>query len=458
MRGRTNVGGGGEFLVDGNVISGIVDEPGGIVTGDFVERTVTLKHIDCATIPNNVNISGNFGLSDGRFCAFFAAGSSLKTSFRVWFFKIEDNQMVDLGTYNIQFPGEISFYEKIFMIKMISENTFIFSTRGSSGKTFYFYTISVSGTSIEVKYVGNKSFDSVKTLLDLVKYSQNKVLAVSKDSNDILFYTIDISGESAVFGDELNANVSVTGLYYKSSVVYEDQDGKIALFYNYGSASHYACKVILLSITGAGVSILKNESIWEDVTSEFYVSDASYIGNSRILIAKFLYSNTHTFGNILTLTESTLSISAEIDMGNSPYYPGAGLTKLYNDEEHIFLVTGKYGTGNSQTEYAIGVLDPDSIEAADMTIFYTGRSGSYGSYFLDLYSDSTQIIASAYSYYTQNNVSTMQYFRQIGLKVSGMNIESLESVQKFKKRISHIDGVAKQSGSPGDVIEVYVPK
>lgn len=491
MRGKTNIGGGSEnFFIDGNIINGIVSDTGSIVSGDFVEKIMSKKTLQSGTNPGMIgtldvkmHVSDNFLLENGSFCVFFTTADSstvsLVSDFKVWIFNIENNEMIDSGVYNIEFPSQMKFGYGNFGVSQIDGNNFLFSGMSSENNSVnYFSLVTVNGNIITTKYLG-ASVEEVYAEQQIYfkgnKIGNSKLVFIYRDSlKGIKGYIAEINNNSISFGESIslvdNSDIKDSALLYPfKTIVYNDET--IAVLFE-AQDSNWATFVSLIKINGMNLNLIKTNMIYGYSSNR--IKGATYIGNNKILI---LNDNNLSVGsgNILTLSENVFSLSGSLEIAKSPFSPTN--ISLYESGEKIFVVSEQYegthpksntdkGINIDKKKYAIGILDILNIGSLELKeIFSNIHEGSYGTteYYYQVLcgicENSEKIAFSMLNYFHKPNYYTRSdSFLQYGLKLNGNDINPLEETIKFKKRSSHIDGVAKQSGNPGDIIEVYIPK
>lgn len=451
MRGRTNVGGGSNnFFVDGKTETGIVGERSGIVSGDFVEKIFTKKELVSSDTYKEYCVSDNFSLGGGRFCTFYLRNNN-KGELQIWFYKIDNNEMVDDGTIGMTIlnaDGSINTSAYAMAAVKISEFEFVIFC--SDNKIHYYYKVSIIGGNATILYLGENDTNTYTYVkfASLEKIGINKLIIAyierSSASNKSILYIIELNENSITFGESYSSNDGV----YAGMSVYEDEH--IALFQ--GETVNF------LKVNGDAITLSKK------YTLPITASSAAYIGeNKSVVVARRYDSDTELsiIGYVLTMTEETTSISVQkqitnniANLGNNPY------VRYTNGK--LFIVAPIVTTHTVHnptityvtTKYHIGMWSEISENPIDL--IDTSYSIQYGtgeeSYISGICENSGCLVVAPCL------TGGWSEPTQLGFGVSEYEIEPLEEILKFKKRVSRIDGVAKQSAAYEQLIEVYVPK
>lgn len=341
MRGRTNISGNGNnIFVDGNIIEGVVADPDGIVSGDFVQKKFTSKKIQSTVLAgyleNREIISNVFTLTDGTFCVFFSeSGNSLNDKLYLWKYKIEDDEMVDLGCFKIPFYQGGDLYSKNDAFFKISENKFLYlflkkGTRVANGKNIYY-----------VKFV----FLKITIIEDqiLVEVEEHKL----DDSENVYSYDI-ASGFFRCF--ELENRNYIINLF---SQIYEEGIGRYGSIY------------LLFSVSKNEEIRFNAENILVDKDKEYnnainhtsdiifpYEDGKTFIGLKETNIRLFDYEN-----NIIRLIRRDVMLGVNYE---SSFYLGNNKTLIIQDVSD-YIVTGKVLTYNNEVYGLSGEVEIGSI-------------------------------------------------------------------------------------------------
>ena len=434
MRGRTNVSGGGELFVDGNVIDGIVDETSGIVSGDFVEKIVTAITLKCGVRPKD-NISEVFSIGTGLYCIFFNTDYGVN----VWKFKIENGEFIDQGVYSV---GITSGYQFRIHVIQLSGSVFIESHYESLVARKY-GRITIQNDSVSYTELSTSEETENSKHGEIEKITQEKFVSYKSYQKTVgtqtktytQFSIVSLSGNTLTFGPSIETDYSLTSnflLYDETYFIFT-----------------YSMRATLFKISGNSLSIVK------EVDDSVFTSqeNMTYIGENKILaILSDVQNNIYYLkGVIITLSENTFMKTSGInlcDLKSSLSYELMQVTKVGNK---IFaIIATKHGPSYSATyedffaEWNVSGL----TKVTPLVINKTTDENSIRTYY--------GICASANSLSFEYVLKNDLYAD--GFKLLDNGISGFEETVKFKKYTSRIDGVAKLSGSKGQIIEVYVPK
>lgn len=446
MRGRTNVGGGGSFFVDGNTVVGISDERNGLVSGDFVEKVITKKELISSSTYRDNGISDNFSLGAGKFCTFFLSGG-----INIWLYKIENDEMVDSGTMNLEIPveeGTNKGYEQISAVQ-ISESEFIVSCVSVIDTVDFhtYFKIIITNDNATISYLGKNNVDFTSSFLYFGKLESNKfVMAYRKRETSsitypgVYLYVVNLVENAVSFGETYS---STQGIYLGISIY---EDSHIVIFQD--KTAHF------LKIIGNEITTLKDYTLISQPQS------AVYIGENRTLLiwrAQGSYSAYPIYGCILTMTETVTIISEQKKLTNA--ISDLWIVSAHNTNGEIFIggIATTAGSSSTTIKYYIGMWNPSSENPIELTFIYSiiVYVSSYRPYISGVCAYSGNLVVSPSISIDYEN------FRkpiQIGCRYSDYGIEPFEEIVKFRKRVSRIDGVAKQSAAYEEPVEVYVPK
>lgn len=481
MRGRTNVGGGGEFLVDGNVISGIVDESGGIVTGDFVQKKMTSKSIVPSILPGYSSSGGKilsdvFTLTDGTFCVFFSKSYyNIKNSLYAWKYKIENNEIIDVGclkipTEDFNLGGghtEIEFVE-------ISDNEFMFSEVSSkkteeNGSTtlleiLTFFSITILGNtasmremgSLEINVEDTNTYISTRGISNICKL--NSGYFALKNS----YYTRISSIKTTYYCDLILIHISDGNVFLDDVIKFSNESSSSAIdiptVVPYDDKNYFFAiqnqHVILYKYGSNGMTEIRKvtfdfSSEWQ--TSGWEYNSYLYLGENKTLYLQRVASQI-AYAKIFTYSENENAISGEIEIGSVPYDGNEIFYRILfaKKNNECFAIIS-----NSNRDKYVGVFSISKMCFSESEEFY--KEGSLSSTSVMSF-DGINFINNGLSAVTYDTGSSSYPLVAYGMKKSGDSISSLEEEVQFLKYLYKIDGVAKQSGANGDTIEVYVPK
>lgn len=455
MRGRTNAGGGGnDIFIDGNVIEGVVADADGIISGDFVQKKLVGNTISSSEFLQsyfmNHDNSSLFQLDDGTFGVFGCSGNC-KTWY-LWNFDLSGQN----ASLNMVYDFTISDLDSNSKLKIEQkeDGTFLLFALLSLSRTLKVYSIKLISGVVSVSAIG-----SVVITTGLVdNSSQNTISRVLKvdDNNFVVFLKTYISGThgyyplsvgwlslssgTVTFTKQLFlANSNGYNAFLDDAFVYEN--GFVEVFYSMQSTANNT-----MSYYASFLDFSEDEAVEVNKTSRTSAQYGRfcYLGNNKNLC---LLTRTATKSSIkakiFTFTENSSVWGDEYEIASfSPFssVPSLDNTLVHKTNGDFFITLW------ANNKMAVGKLVDN--EFGDLESFEV--SGSSGCYSLDLSNGKALFLVGASLVSNPVKVFTTRYDNGF--------FESIGETTLFSKSSNKIDGVAKQSGAQGDVIEVYIPK
>ena len=459
MRGRTNAGGGGnDIFVDGNVIEGVVADADGIVAGDFVQKVVVAKEL---VYDSNyyTDKSDVMCLSDGTF-AITAKSSS------VWYvcrFSGGKNGLSMIATYQIP--------ETFVFVQTYDEDTFIgFKTWTNEAKvSAYKIFFDVGANKVVVSDFNSIVIDTSDNTGSFWVTSNNnlKLFKITKDVYLTSWITQSKSGTNTFYyhyycvvdflsgeiGNQYKHAVPVSLTYARTPLIYDD--GEHFVVYH-STANAGELRFVLMKLDGVNISEINTYDVdhFMGVGNSGY--QVQYVNDNMIWIKYGYYYDSYVIYRI-TLDETGVQILQQT--------AGTKVWKFFKSTNYfIFCVEDSHSSG-SGTEVVLsicsvlkenlkGIVDFGALPKYELYVKgYLSSSDLIPNNF-DSGVDSNEMLVMSCS--KRGSSSSRLFLFQIGF--SNGEFRDFDNNVQFKKLSGHINGVAKQSGAQGEVIEVYVPK
>lgn len=481
MLGRTNTPLYGEgLIVDANVVTGVVDDEDGIITGDFVQESIGVSSINSETVPYGTDDSNMFELSDGSCILFYNRSNGIYA----WNFKYVNGGLNDLGTYYVNGIDVLTSFFQVYEIEAgkyvlftVRQNEVVGSDFGLCYLITYTITVNLpqfvvtkSEVALYFGYEASQKPVSV-ALQGGCQISGSKYVGAfsafiyydGKRQRSLLLAVISLENESAVVGSPIIARVGGVSTShntrdFKGYKYCKTSDSVFGLFY-----SNY---VDLYDISENTIGVLKRHS-FSDNYSDFLVYGQNqvvgiFVGSSRKIYAKTIYMDAVD----LFVSDKVLIADGpdlELSYGNL----NLGLVKF---ENYFLLVCDSRETNtqnattnsNFASRVYCGLFNPSDLYKIDLVKVF--KSG----YAKEIYYKIPNFIITnnllyfylkgSPNYDRFDSGYTAPVFISEVVKVRNLVISTIEEVKKFKKRNNGISGIAKTAGRYGEEIAVYVPK
>ena len=309
----------------------------------------------------------------------------------------------------------------------------------SYGSNYHLYgtIVTIDGTTMTAT---NKALQTTSNICQAtpscILLEENKVFMAISGSNKYLYGAIVTIDGTTMTAKITQLNSTSSSCYYAPSCV-KVGENKVFIAHSYSSA--YYLYGTIATISGTEMTA-KTVQLHSTSNSCYYAPSCILLEENKVFIAHAYGSSYYLYGTIVTINEEEMNAtSTKLNNTSNSCYQTPSCILL---EENKVFIAHAYSSKNKILYVTIANINGTEIVSESTDLGKETNSCYYEPFCIKLEDNKVFV---AYSYLSTNLYSSM-------VEITGTSVNVYA-----KKYVSLINGVAKTSGTAGDMIEIYVP-